>query len=91
MPVKENTEKIVDGRTLAEKYPHYWKKLPEGLKEIDTYWVMHLFNVQNAGIAHAIKKLLCPGLRHDKVFLRDLIEARDTLNAVIDMQQYLEK
>lgn len=73
--------------TNAEKYPHYFKSVKH-LDEVDVYAVMDLFDVQNQAVGHAVKKLLVGGKRGAKNYLRDIIEARDTLNRAI---QILEK
>lgn len=66
------------------KYNHYFKDVTH-LDSIDTYRVHQLFNVTDAGVAHASKKLLCGGQRGAKSRIKDITEARDTLNRVIEM------
>lgn len=65
--------------TDYDKYPHYFKRIPEGLTHIDVYGVLRLFNVQSQEIGHAIKKLLVPGVRGSKSSTQDIQEAIDTL------------
>ena len=72
-------------KSNAELYPHYFKKNPEFLREIDIYAVLRLFDVTDPGVAHAIKKLLVTGKRGSKDYLQDIIEARDTLNRTIEL------
>lgn len=74
--------------SLAKKYPKYYKALPPGVKadEIDTYVINRMFPVDDVTgtIIHARKKLLIPGVRSGgKSMLKDVIEARDTLNRYI--------
>lgn len=81
--------------SLAKKYPQYYKALPAGVKpdEIDTYVINRMFPVDDATgtILHARKKLLIPGVRSGgKSLLKDVKEARDTLNrfiALMDVEQ----
>ncbi len=69
----------------SEKYSHYYKDVST-LKVIDVYRVLSLFEVTNPCIQHAVKKLLCTGKRGQKDFLKDVVEARDTLNRFLEME-----
>lgn len=60
------------------KHSHY-KKDVSGLSMIDVYRVLKLFNVTDPCEQHAIKKLLCVGLRGAKSAETDIQEAIDTL------------
>ncbi len=66
------------------KYPHYFKDVSY-LKTVDVYRVLALFNVTDPCIQHAIKKLLCAGDRGDKSMIKDITEARDSLNRHLEM------
>ena len=66
------------------KYPHYYKDVAH-LKNVDVYRVLTLFKVNDPCIQHAIKKLLCAGDRGDKSMIKDITEARDTLNRHLEM------
>jgi len=66
------------------KYPHYFKSVSH-LETVDVYRVLSLFQVNDACIQHAIKKLLCAGDRGDKSMIKDITEARDTLNRHLEM------
>lgn len=66
------------------KYPHYHKPV-EGLKTVDVYRVLELFEVNDHAIGHAIKKLMCAGKRGGKDFETDIREAVDTLNRRLQM------
>lgn len=65
--------------TDYDKYPHYFKVVPEGVTHIDVYGVLRLFDVKSQEIGHAIKKLLVPGVRGTKSKAQDIQEAIDTL------------
>lgn len=66
------------------KYPHYFKSVSH-LETVDVYRVLSLFQVNDACIQHAIKKLLCAGDRGDKSMIKDITEARDSLNRRLEM------
>lgn len=65
-------------------YPHYYKDVAH-LKNVDVYRVLTLFKVDDPCLQHAIKKLLCAGDRGDKSMIKDITEARDTLNRHLEM------
>lgn len=65
--------------TDYDKYPHYFKVIPEGMTHLDVYGVLRLFDVKSQEIGHAIKKLLVPGVRGSKSSTQDIQEAIDTL------------
>ena len=68
------------------KHSHYFKSV-EGLKFIDVYRVLQLFNVTDPCIQHAVKKLLVAGGRGaGKDINRDIQEAIDTLVRWQEMQ-----
>lgn len=66
------------------KYPHYFKSVSH-LETVDVYRVLSLFKVNDSCIQHAIKKLLCAGDRGDKSMIKDITEARDSLNRHLEM------
>ena len=68
------------------KYPHYFKSVSH-LEAVDVYRVLSLFQVNDPCIQHAIKKLLCAGDRGDKSMIKDITEARDSLNRHLEMLQ----
>ncbi len=49
--------------------------------QVDVYRVLEAFEVDSHAIAHAIKKLLAPGLRHAKTREQDLKEAIKSIEA----------
>lgn len=71
---------------LKKKYKHYHKDVSH-LKYIDVYRVMGLFEVDDACLSHAGKKILCSGQRGVKDKKKDIEEARNSLNRWLEMQQ----
>jgi hypothetical protein len=49
------------------------------------------FNVTIPGLQHAIKKLLCAGIRDKGSQLQDLREAKDALTAAIEELEQINK
>lgn len=59
---------------------------------VDVYCVLEAFPSPNGAVAHAVKKVLCPGLRGGKSQVQDLQEAIDSLQrgiAIIKQQEEL--
>lgn len=52
---------------------------------VDVYDVLLAFDVVNPAIQHAIKKLLCPGLRGSKSAVQDLREAVVSIERAIQL------
>jgi hypothetical protein len=79
--------------TMAEKYPQYYKAIPKGITEADTYVVNKMFPIQASDdptgtVLHARKKLLVPGCRTGgKSFYDDIKEARDTLTRFLELMK----
>lgn len=57
-----------------QSYNHYFKNV-DGLKGIDVYRVLSLFDVTDPCIQHAVKKLLVAGARGVKPVEKDIAEA----------------
>lgn len=53
--------------------------------DVDVYRVLKAFNVTDPAIQHAVKKLLCAGIRGQKGFAQDLAEAADALARCAEM------
>lgn len=70
---------------VSKKHSHYYRPCPFPL--VDVYRVLRLFNVKNQEIGHAIKKLLCSGLRGAKDHDKDVQEAIDTLLRHLEMNK----
>lgn len=71
----------------AEKFPAYWRKIPDNWRYIDTYRINELFPVDdNSGaILHARKKLILAGVRTGgKSLDKDLREAVSTLECKLN-------
>jgi len=89
---EEESRKRFDSKvelSIADKYPQYYKKVG-ALTAIDVYAVHHLFNIQDPSgcIQHASKKLLLAGVRTgNKSMVKDITEARDTLNRWLELNQ----
>lgn len=63
----------------SKKHSHYFKSVA-GLTHVDVYRVLHLFNVTDPCIQHAVKKLLVAGGRGaGKSIEKDVKEAIDSL------------
>lgn len=60
------------------KHSHYHKDVSR-LSSIDIYRVLDLFAVTDPCVQHAVKKLLCAGVRGSKTMSIDIQEAIDTL------------
>jgi hypothetical protein len=70
---------------MTQKHSHYYKNV-QGLKTIDVYRVLSLFNVTDPCIQHAVKKLLVAGGRGaGKNIDKDIQEAIDSLVRYQDM------
>jgi hypothetical protein len=54
---------------------------------VDVYCVLEAFGVTCPGRQHAIKKLLCSGLRGKGDCLQDLREARDAITRAIELEE----
>lgn len=75
---------------MSQKYPKYYKPIPNGMEEVDTYAVNLMFPVDDPTgcIIHARKKLLVPGSRTGgKTFRDDVREARDTLTRYLELMK----
>lgn len=68
----------------AEKFSHY-KKDVRHLVMIDVYRVLDLFGVTDQAIGHAVKKLLCAGVRGGKDREQDYREAVASINRALQM------
>lgn len=75
---------MADARTQAEKFPKYFVKIGDEL--VDVYVVLHAFGVTDPCLQHAVKKLLLAGKRTGgKAAIKDIMEARETLNRAVEM------
>lgn len=82
----------IESKVLAEKtgrkHSHYFKDVSH-LNVIDVYRVGDLFEIDDpsGSIQHAVKKLLCGGIRGAKDARKDLEEARDTIIRKLEMME----
>jgi hypothetical protein len=58
---------------------------------VDVYAVLDAFEVKCPGSQHAIKKLLCAGIRGKGSELQDLREARDAIDRAIELREFKEQ
>lgn len=72
----------------GSKYLRHIITTPDGLA--DVYAVLDAFDVRCPARQHAIKKLLCSGLRGKGSALQDLTEAGDAITRAIDLQTVRE-
>ena len=75
---------------MARKYNHYFKNVAH-LECIDVYRVLELFGVTDPCLQHAVKKLLCAGIRGVKDQGKDIQEAIDALQRALEMRQEDDK
>lgn len=69
-----------------KKHNHYFKDV-RTLEFIDVYRVLHLFNVTDPCLQHAVKKLLVAGGRGaGKDIRKDVSEAQDSLARFLEMR-----
>lgn len=62
-----------------------------GFTNVDVYSVLEAFSVKCPATQHAIKKLLCAGIRGQKTTQQDLEEARDSITRAIQMEMQREE
>lgn len=99
--LKENSVSKKDQSHKQEKVPtdlfnesgtKYLRKIPlteSGL--VDVYAVLLDFEVVCPARQHAIKKLLCSGIRGKASPMQDLLEARDAIDRTIQLQEQVER
>ena len=85
-----DSSKQAAGKANGRKHGHYFKDV-ENLKQIDVYMVFRLFETQDHEIEHAIKKLLAAGRRGYKDRRKDVLEAIDTLNRWVEIEDELSQ
>jgi len=66
------------------KYNHYFKDV-SSLNHIDVYRVIKLWGIEDQCQQHALKKVLCAGSRGAKNYEKDIREAIDSLNRLLEM------
>lgn len=58
---------------------------------VDVYCVLDAYDVRCAARAHAIKKLLCSGIRGKGDTMQDLSEARDAVTRAMELEEQRKK
>lgn len=87
---RRHTDRRPGESLMSERYPKYYKRIPEGITSLDIYAICALFPVTDDSgcINHARKKLLIPGTRTGgKSLYDDIKEARDTLNRWLELNK----
>ena len=69
---------------MTRKHSHYFKDV-SGVETIDVYAVCKLFEVNDAALSHALKKIIAAGGRGVKSQYKDVAEARDTLERWLEL------
>lgn len=72
------------------KHSHYYKDVSD-LKIIDFYRICKLYQVNDPCYQHALKKLLCVGIRGHKDTREDIQNIIDTMQRKLEMMDEDEK
>jgi hypothetical protein len=64
----------------------YDRKIPGTEIEFDVYDILEAFDVRCPARQHAIKKILCAGIRGDKGIVKDLDEAVESIERAIQLE-----
>lgn len=86
---KERHEELAEHPASGQKYLRKIQVTDEG--QVDVYAVLDAFAVTCPARQHAIKKLLCSGLRGKGCELQDLVEARDAVTRAVQLQKNREE
>lgn len=87
---QRNKDRIMN-TALSTRYPKYYKRVPDGVVDMDTYIINRMFPIDSKDdptgcVLHSRKKLLIPGTRTGgKSFYDDIREARDTLTRYLEI------
>ena len=76
---------MIEFNPSGSKYLREMRFLVEG--KADVYAVLEAFNVTCPARQHAVKKLLCSGIRGKADTLQDLSECKDAVDRAIQMQK----
>jgi len=74
-----------DKNESGSKYLRELKGLIDG--KVDVYSIIEIFNITCPARQHAIKKLLCTGLRNKGDSLQDLNETKDAIIRAIQLEE----
>lgn len=72
-------------KVTANKYEREISDRQGNIATVDVYDVLKAFNVTCPATQHAIKKLLCSGIRGHKDLTTDLIEAKESIVRAIEL------
>jgi predicted RNase H-like nuclease (RuvC/YqgF family) len=67
-------------------YPHYFREVPLNTTHVDISWVLRAWSVPCCE-GHAVKKLMAAGQRGAKDKIKDLKEARDSINRALELEE----
>lgn len=81
-------EELVAGVPTARKHAHYFKDVSK-FDEMDTYLFCRVWKVEDysGALHHAIKKIIDAGKRGNKDKLKDIKEAKDSLNRYLEIEE----
>jgi hypothetical protein len=76
-----------DDTPAQRKHAHYFKDISD-FNEMDTYLFCRVWKVKDdsGALHHALKKLMDAGKRGNKDKIKDVTEARDTLNRYLEIE-----
>jgi hypothetical protein len=77
----------LEPKKVGNKYHRTIHGVTEGSLVIDVYNVLEAFGVTCPACQHAIKKLLCAGLRNKGSRLQDLTEAEASVKRAVELEQ----
>ena len=72
-------------RVTANKYEREISDRYGNVCHVDVYDVLKAYDVTCSATQHAVKKLLCTGIRGHKDGVTDLIEAKDSITRAIEL------
>jgi hypothetical protein len=89
----EEVEEVVEEPKQERKHSHYFKDVSK-FDEIDTYLLARIWGIEdeNGALFHALKKMLDAGKRGGgKGKLKDISEARDSLNRYLEIEESFKR
>lgn len=87
----ETLKPIEKGHNSGNKYHRTIVNIHgKALADIDVYSVLGAFKVENPAIQHAVKKLLCAGIRGKGSALNDITECYPALDRAIRIEKGIE-
>lgn len=85
--LKEQVVVPTEDSSSKRKHAHYFKDVSD-FTEMDTYLLIRVWNIEdkNGALHHALKKMLDAGKRGNKDKMKDIREARDSLNRYLEIE-----